>query len=62
MNRYKVRVFDRSLQLTPKNDGEDGEILQFSMRESLRVLDLLKNPPSPNSKLLAAAQALPQLF
>jgi uncharacterized protein (DUF1778 family) len=34
--------------------------LQLSARDSLRVLDLLENPPAPNAKLLAAARALPK--
>lgn len=33
----------------------------MSERDSLRVLDALENPPAPNAKLLAAAQALPDL-
>jgi hypothetical protein len=31
---------------------------RLSQSDSLRVLDLLENPPSPNAKLLAAARAL----
>jgi uncharacterized protein (DUF1778 family) len=34
--------------------------VQLSGRDSLRVLDLLENPPAPNKKLLAAARALPK--
>jgi len=37
------------------------EQLQLSERDSLQVLDLLENPPAPNSKLRAAAAALPPL-
>jgi uncharacterized protein (DUF1778 family) len=33
----------------------------LSERDSLRVLDALENPPHPNDKLLAAAQALPPM-
>jgi len=33
--------------------------VQLSERDSLRVLELLENPPPPNEKLLAAARALP---
>ena len=33
---------------------------QLSGRDSLRVLELLENPPAPNGKLLAAARALPK--
>ena len=37
------------------------ERIKLSERDSLRVLDLLENPPAPNEKLLAAARALPPL-
>ena len=43
-----------------KNVIQDAEQIQLSERDSLRVLDLLENPPAPNAKLLAAAQGLPQ--
>lgn len=36
------------------------EQVSLSERDSLRVLDALENPPSPNAKLLAAARALPR--
>jgi uncharacterized protein (DUF1778 family) len=39
---------------------EESDHVQLSERDSLRVLDLLENPPAPNARLLAAAQALPQ--
>jgi len=32
---------------------------EFPERDSLRILDLLENPPEPNPRLLAATQALP---
>ena len=35
------------------------ERIEVSERDSLRVLELLENPPRPNKKLLAAARALP---
>jgi uncharacterized protein (DUF1778 family) len=35
------------------------EHVRLSARDSLRILDLLENPPSPNTRLLAAARALP---
>lgn len=35
------------------------ERVKLSERDSLRVLELLENPPAPNAKLLAAAQAMP---
>ena len=39
---------------------EKADRVQLSGRDSLRVLDLLENPPRPNAKLLAAARALPK--
>jgi uncharacterized protein (DUF1778 family) len=39
---------------------EEADQLQLSARDSLRVLELLENPHAPNSRLLAAAQALPR--
>jgi uncharacterized protein (DUF1778 family) len=36
----------------------EAERVQLSERDSLRVLDLLENPPAPNQKLRAAAKAL----
>jgi uncharacterized protein (DUF1778 family) len=38
---------------------DEAERVQLSERDSLRVLDLLENPPAPNARLLAAAQVLP---
>jgi len=40
---------------------KEADQLQLSARDSLRVLELLENPPAPNARLLAAAQALPPL-
>ena len=39
---------------------QEADHVQLSERDSLRVLDLLENPPAPTASLLAAAQALPQ--
>jgi len=39
---------------------EQADHIQLSDRDSLRVLNLLENPPAPNAKLLAAARALPK--
>ena len=39
---------------------EEADHLQLSERDSLRVMDLLENPPAPNAKLLAVARALPK--
>jgi uncharacterized protein (DUF1778 family) len=39
---------------------KEAEHIQLSERDSLRVLDLLENPPAPNAKLLTAAKKLPR--
>ena len=38
---------------------EQAERVALSERDSLRVLELLANPPSPNARLMAAARDLP---
>ena len=38
---------------------DQAERTQLTERDSLRVLELLENPPAPNARLLAAAHALP---
>ncbi len=39
---------------------DDNERLKLSERDSLRVMELLDNPPAPNAKLMAAAFAMPK--
>jgi uncharacterized protein (DUF1778 family) len=39
----------------------NAERIPLSGRDSLKVLDLLENPPAANDRLRAAAQALPPL-
>lgn len=39
---------------------EAAEVMKVSERDHRRILDLLENPPPPNAKLLAAADALPK--
>jgi uncharacterized protein (DUF1778 family) len=43
-----------------KNVIEESEEVKLSKRDSLRVLDLLENPPAPNARLLAAAKRFPR--
>jgi uncharacterized protein (DUF1778 family) len=38
---------------------DQAERVTLSERDSLRVLELLENPPPPNAKLIKAAHALP---
>jgi uncharacterized protein (DUF1778 family) len=37
----------------------EAEHVQLSERDSLRVLDLLENPPEPKARLIAAARSIP---
>lgn len=39
---------------------EHAERIALSERDSLRVLELLENPPEPNTKLMKAACTLPK--
>jgi uncharacterized protein (DUF1778 family) len=39
---------------------EEAEQVRLSERDSLRVLELLENPPAPNATLMKAADALPK--
>jgi uncharacterized protein (DUF1778 family) len=39
---------------------EEAEHVKLSERDSLRVLELLENPPKPNAKLESAAHDLPK--
>ena len=39
---------------------DQAERFTLSERDSLRVLELLENPPAPNAKLMKAAHALPE--
>ena len=39
---------------------DQAERFTLSERDSLRVLELLENPPAPNAKLMKAAYALPE--
>src|ERR1700694_913113 len=50
----------RHALLAAKAVIEEAEHVQLSGRDSLRVLDLLENPPAPTAKLLVAARALPK--
>lgn len=38
---------------------DEAQRVVLSERDSLRVLELLENPPQPNPRLMAAAQAMP---
>ncbi len=51
----------RHALLAAKAAIEEADHVRLSERDSLLVLDLLENPPTPNAKLRAAARALPEL-
>jgi uncharacterized protein (DUF1778 family) len=50
----------RHALLAAKAVIEEADHVLLSGRDSLRVLDLLETPPTPNAKLRAAARALPK--
>lgn len=50
----------RHALLAAKAVVEAADHVPLSERDSMRVLDVLENPPAPNAKLLAAARALPK--
>lgn len=52
----------RHALLAAKAVIEEADHVQLSGRDSLRVLDLLENPPAANAKLQAAARALPTII
>jgi len=39
---------------------KDHEQVKLNKRDSLRVLELLENPPAPNAKLRKAARGMPE--
>jgi uncharacterized protein (DUF1778 family) len=50
----------RHALLAAKTVIKEADHVQLSGRDSVRVLNLLENPPAPNPKLLAAARSLPK--
>jgi len=52
-------VLDNALRAA-KDVIREAEQLQLTGRDSLRLLELLENPPAPNAKLKAAARRLPE--
>ena len=57
MTEFMLRTALREAQLVIA----EHEQVKLSQRDSLRVLELLENPPPPNAKLRKAARALPDL-
>ena len=53
----KISVRKKPVIARPMVD--QAQVAKLSERDSLRVVDLLENPPAPNARLVAAALALP---
>lgn len=49
----------RHAVLAARNVIAEAENLRLSERDSVRVLDILENPPELNARLIAAARSLP---
>jgi uncharacterized protein (DUF1778 family) len=49
----------RSQPFAFASQSTQAERLKLTGRDSVRVLELLDNPPAPNARLLAAARRLP---
>ncbi|HMW57347.1 MAG: DUF1778 domain-containing protein [Candidatus Accumulibacter phosphatis] len=60
MPRALVEDSSRHALAATRQVIEDDEPLKLSERDSLRVLDVLGNPPAPTAKLLAASHKLPR--
>jgi uncharacterized protein (DUF1778 family) len=58
--RRIIQTIGEYALLAAKVVAEEPGHVQLSERDNLRVVDLVENPPEPNSKLLAAARALPK--
>ena len=56
MTTFILRTALREAQLVI----EEHERVKLTQRDSLRVMELLENPPAPNAKLRKAARAVPQ--
>ena len=58
----RIRAEDKAnlLLRAAKDVIEEADRVQLTERDSPRALELLENPPEPNARLLAAAQALPE--
>ena len=53
------KVSARNKQVVARSAVDQAQGVKLSERDSLRVLDLLENPPAPNARIMAAAPALP---
>jgi uncharacterized protein (DUF1778 family) len=54
-----MRAATDNARLTPR--GKAAERIKLSERDSLRVLELLENPPEPNERLRRAAESLTRI-
>ena len=54
------KIIARKKQGDARTVVDQAQVLKLSERDSLRVLELLKNPPAPSGRLMAAAQSSAQ--
>ena len=50
------KIIARKKQGDARTVVDQAQVLKLSERDSLRVLELLKNPPAPSGRLMAAAR------
>ena len=50
------KIIARKKQGDARTVVDQAQVLKLSERDSLRVLELLKNPPAPSVRLMAAAR------
>ena len=51
---------NRKAMREPRSAIEEHERVELTHRDSLKVLELLENSPTPNAKLRKAARAMPE--
>lgn len=50
------KIIARKKQGDARTVVDQAQVMKLSERDSLRVLELLKNPPAPSVRLMAAAR------
>ena len=51
-----LKTSARNKQVVARPVVHEAQVVKLSERDSLRVLELLKNPPAPSARLMAAAR------
>lgn len=60
MPRRDASNKNRNALHEPQSAIEEHERVELTHRDSLKVLELLENPPAPNAKLRKAARPMPE--